>query len=213
MKEWFELAVSHPWPFIALAIMFGVWKVGRELVGYIANYIDEIKNDSRDMKSAIVSMGKLNVDNLDGLKREVAQGFLDNRQAVESLERQIVRAIQAKPDDKELFAVLFEHNPVAISYVGPDHKFIRVNRSCEELLGYSAGELANMTFTEITAAQDLQADLDNVESLKAGVFSRYRMQKHYIRKDGTTIECALHVFRYPDSGNFLHFISIIIPLK
>lgn len=220
MEQWFDKAVSQPWAFIALGIIFFGWKaakyLGRKLFdddkGLLPNFLNGIREDSGEMKSRLAETSAESTKSLNVLNDSLTVGLADNRRAVTALERQLVSAIQAKPDDNELFDVLFTNNPIPICFVGQSYKFTRINKSCEEFFGYSAGELAEKEFSEITLGDDIPGDIDNVERVAHGSITRYRMEKTYVRKDGTHVNAVLYVFRYPVQGAFLHFISIIIPL-
>lgn len=223
LLEWFDRAVSEPWAFIALSLgamifLSGRW-LGKKLFdddkGAVSKFTNFLREDSREMKQAIAETRKAQTEESGRILNSLHENKMASQAttiAVQALERQLVNAIQAKPDDGELFDVLFTRNPIPICYVGSDHRFIRLNHACEELWGYSSGELGAMTFGDLTADDYLASDVDNVERVASGAIQRYRMEKEYRRKNGTSVRCALYVFRYPDSGAFLHYISIIIPL-
>lgn len=215
-----ESALSHPWAFIALGTTWVAWKTGKWIAtqvlddenGIIPKHLKSLNDDSKAMKDAIVEVARSNANSLASFQNTILESLKDNKVAIESLERQLVSAIQARPDDEELFDVLFSQNPIPICFIGDDNKFIRSNDACEELWGYSSGELSGMSFADITHDDDIEADMENVQLVKSGTRKRYRMEKTYICKSGKTKRCALHVFRYPGQGAFIHFISIVIPL-
>jgi PAS domain S-box-containing protein len=219
MEVWFEKAVSNPWLFISFAICFFLWRCAKFMgvrlfgdKGVLVAFLDGIRADSRAMKETMSKVSVTQVASNKALELAVMTGLEGNTRAIVDLERQLVHAIQAKPNDDELFNVLFTNNPVPMCYVGNDYKFTKLNKACDEFFGYSAGELSLMTFQELTLGADLEADCDNVERVAAGTLDRYRMEKTYVRKGGDHVRAALYVFRYPAEGVFLHYISIIIPL-
>jgi len=220
VETWWTNAVEHPWAFIVLFGGYALWRIIKWLgvhlfsdkTGIIPAHVRQIGEDSRSMKEAIVEVAKSNSDSLTVFRNTINDSLRDNRIAIESLERQLVSAIQARPDDEELFEILFHKNPIAICFSDADRKFIRANLACEELWGYSAGELSALSFEDITHESDIAADIENLQLLQAGSTKRYRMEKIYVKKDGAQQKCALYVFRYPSTGSFIHFISIIIPL-
>ena len=224
MESWWERAIAEPWAFVALAMGAGIFffvrwlgnKFFDEERGIATKFLAAIREDSQNMKN---TMAECNTKVSEDMAR-MAEGIENNTGSIQTLgvqvgelERQLVSAIQAKPDDEELFNVLFMQNPIPICFVGPDYKFTRLNKACEELWGYSAGELSRMTFADVTTEKDLAADLENVQRVARGSLERYRMEKRYKCKDGSMVRCALYVFRYPTTGAFLHFISIIVPLN
>jgi PAS domain S-box-containing protein len=220
MESWFDRAVDNPWLFISFAICFLLWRVGKFLgirlfgkEGAMVIFLDGIREDSKEMKETMTLVSVKQVESNKALEVAIVSGLQGNTRAIVDLERLLVSAIQAKPDDGELFKVLFTNHPVPMCYVGKDYRFTKLNEACDEFFGYSSGELSRMTFQELTLGEDLEADCDNVERVAAGTLERYRMEKTYVRKDGEQVKAALYVFRYPAAGAFLHYISIIIPLK
>lgn len=219
MAEWIEQAVEQPWPFFSLLLLWGLWKSGRWIAGtlfdedggLIPDFFEGIREDSAEMKKTISGVAKQQAETLGAFRVDIMGALAGNEAAITSMERQLVNAIQSAPDDRELFEILFTENPIPICYVQEDGRFSRVNYACEDFWGYSAGELSEMKFQEVTVKGDVEADLENAERVKSGAMSRYRMSKTYVRKDGEHVEADLHVFRYPQKGVFLHFISIIIP--
>jgi PAS domain S-box-containing protein len=91
------------------------------------------------------------------------------------------RALQAS--EKRLRA-LFEQAGVGIAEVGLCGEFLRVNQRLCDFLGYSQAELLNLTFQEITYADDAHLDVTCKRRFEAGELSTYTYEKRYIRKDG-----------------------------
>ena len=69
----------------------------------------------------------------------------------------------------------------------PDGRWLQVNRALCELTGYSADELLELRFPDITHPDDLELDLALQTRLLAGELERYELEKRYIRKDGTGV--------------------------
>lgn len=224
MDNWFTYALNHPWAFITLFGAIFLWKTGQKVSaflgvrvfgenGLIEEFLQGLKSDSQEMKQTITDISENHLNSVENLQTTLHQGLEENKLAIQALKTQLVSAIQARPDNEELFDVLFTNNPMPICFVGQDHTFTRTNNACAEFWGYSAGELAHMTFSDLTDDEDIAADLDNVERVAAGVLDKYRMEKTYITKSRVRVRAALYVFRYPKNGAFLHYISIIIPLN
>jgi len=89
------------------------------------------------------------------------------------------------------FREVFEQSPIGLALVHPEGRFERVNRSFEELVGYSAGELEQMTFGDITHPDDLARDLELTGEMFAGRSGGFEMEKRYIRKDGSIVRVEL----------------------
>ena len=91
------------------------------------------------------------------------------------------------------FCQAIEHSPIGTALVGLDGRWLNVNAALRDFLGYSADEFAALTFQDITHADDLDADLVQLQALLAGSIASYQMEKRYIRKDGAEVWAELTV--------------------
>jgi PAS domain S-box-containing protein len=67
-------------------------------------------------------------------------------------------------------------------------RFVRVNRKCCEMFGYSERELiGGMTFYDITHPEDRDKNRDELFAMRRGELQRSQLEKRYIRKDGTIL--------------------------
>jgi diguanylate cyclase (GGDEF)-like protein/PAS domain S-box-containing protein len=108
------------------------------------------------------------------------------------------------------FEAAFHAAPHGVAIVGVDGRFLHVNQKLAAIIGYSAEELQDMTFQEITHPDDLDADLVQVDGLLAGEIDTYEMEKRYFTKDGHLIWVLLAVAMVrEDDGAPRHFISQI----
>lgn len=106
------------------------------------------------------------------------------------------------------FRTVMEHSAVAMAVVGLDGQWLQVNGAICELLGYSADELTTLTFQQVTHPLDLDGDLLLLDDLVAGRVPSYRLEKRYLRKDGTIVWGLLAVALVRDAlGQPQYFIS------
>jgi diguanylate cyclase (GGDEF)-like protein/PAS domain S-box-containing protein/hemerythrin-like metal-binding protein len=96
-------------------------------------------------------------------------------------------------EEDSLFFNAFEYAPIGMALVAPNGKWIKVNRSLCEMLGYLEKELLNKTFQDITHPDDLDEDLVYVNRMLAGVIDSYQMEKRYFHKEGNVISILLSV--------------------
>ncbi len=122
----------------------------------------------------------------------------------------LMQDISERKEQLELFENAFEHAPIGKCLVGLDGSFLKVNPTLCEMVGYTREELLALDFQAITHPDDLDADLNLVTDLFNGLISTYRMDKRYLRKDGSIVWIQLAVSRVdnPD-GTPRHFISQI----
>jgi PAS domain S-box-containing protein len=96
-------------------------------------------------------------------------------------------------ESEERFRVTFEQAAVGVAHVGLDGRWLKVNQTLCNSLGYTREELLSKTFQEITYSEDLESDLNYVRQLLAGEIENYCMEKRYICKDGQLIWANLTV--------------------
>jgi diguanylate cyclase (GGDEF)-like protein/PAS domain S-box-containing protein len=108
------------------------------------------------------------------------------------------------------FEAAFHAAPHGVAIVGVDGRFLHLNQKLAAILGYTAAELQDMTFQEITHPDDLDADLVQVDELLSGELDTYEMEKRYFTKSGHLIWVLLAVAMVrEDDGTPRHFISQI----
>jgi diguanylate cyclase (GGDEF)-like protein/PAS domain S-box-containing protein len=106
------------------------------------------------------------------------------------------------------FEAAFHAAPHGVAIVGVDGRFLHVNQKLCAITGYSAAELNQMTFQEITHPDDLDADMQQVDGLLSGELDTYEMEKRYFTKEGHLIWVLLAVAMVrEDDGSPRHFIS------
>jgi PAS domain S-box-containing protein len=97
------------------------------------------------------------------------------------------RAERALRESEETFRTAFESATAGVCVVGADGGFLRVNRTLCEMLGYSAEELARMSFEQVTHEEDKHIGGAFVVRALAGYGSHAQFEKRYIHKDGHVI--------------------------
>jgi diguanylate cyclase (GGDEF)-like protein/PAS domain S-box-containing protein len=123
-------------------------------------------------------------------------------------ERRRVEA--ALKESEQRFRRSFDDAAVGMALVAPDGRFLRVNRSLCEILGFSEGELLGKTFQEITHPDDLEVDLEHLRRLMAREIRTYQTEKRYLHKDGHVVWALLSVSVVHDEEDEpLYFVSQI----
>ncbi len=82
------------------------------------------------------------------------------------------------------FRATFEQAAVGVAHVDLDGRWLRVNQTLCDIVGYTREELASKTFQDLTYPEDLDADLDYVRQLMAGEIANYSLEKRYLHKNG-----------------------------
>jgi PAS domain S-box-containing protein len=134
----------------------------------------------------------------------------DQKLAEEQLELRIAERTAELRVSEERFRQAFEFAGIGMAIVGLDGRWVRVNKSICEIVGYSQPELLKRTFQDITHPDDLAADLARVQELIAGTRRSYQMEKRYIHRDGHLVWARLTVSIIRAANNDpVHFVSQI----
>jgi PAS domain S-box-containing protein len=109
---------------------------------------------------------------------------------VVGLIRVLERTTAAAKESERRFRMIFERAPIGIS-VGRDGIMSETNPAFQRMLGYTASELAQMHYTEITDPDDQWREVQ--QELDDGKRDRFAINKRYLRKDGTAVTTHVHV--------------------
>jgi PAS domain S-box-containing protein len=108
------------------------------------------------------------------------------------------------------FRSYFELGLIGMVTAGTDKRFITFNDYLCKMWGYSRQELARKTWTELTHPDDLEADAAEFRRVLAGEIDGYRIDKRFIRKDGSVMyaSMAVNCIRRAD-GSVDRFVTMI----
>src|SRR5688572_22701388 len=103
------------------------------------------------------------------------------------------QAEEALRDSEELFRKSFELAASGVAHVSLDGRFMRVNRSFTEILGYSETELIGRSVKEVSHPEDRDVTDAQRALVRAGSRESVRFEKRYIRKGGAVVWVSLGV--------------------
>ena len=95
-------------------------------------------------------------------------------------------AEDAQERSELLFTALFTSTTVCMSIIDHEGRYVATNRAFEEFLGYDTGELIGKTFMAITHPDDVGTNV-SLRQTKLGEGGAYRLEKRYVRKDGSIV--------------------------
>jgi PAS domain S-box-containing protein len=96
-------------------------------------------------------------------------------------------------DSEALHRSTFELAASGIAHVGLDGRFLRVNRRLGAMLGYREDELIGRSVKEISHPDDRDVTDAQRSRVHAGAEESVRVEKRYLRKDGSTVWVSLGV--------------------
>jgi diguanylate cyclase (GGDEF)-like protein/PAS domain S-box-containing protein len=91
------------------------------------------------------------------------------------------------------FRHAFDDAPIGIGLVAVSGHILRANRAMGALLGRTQDELVGVLIADLTHPDDRDTSDDNRERLNRSEIESYRLEKRYLRPDGSTVWAALSV--------------------
>ena len=125
----------------------------------------------------------------EALIRKLEAKMMQLEQANGELERDITerkRADEALRTSEQQFRAMFDMAAIGIAQADTrTGQWLRVNQKMCIITGYSTAELLRMRILEITHPEDRQKDEEAFQRVVRGEAPDYRLEKRYVRKDGT----------------------------
>ena len=117
----------------------------------------------------------------------------------------------AREASENLLRLIFERAPVGIAMLRLDGTWAWINDRLCGILGYSEDDLLGRNFAEVTFAEDLVADQENMALFRAGMQDLRRTSKRYIARDGRIVWCDLSVnlLRDPEGAPWRLIASVV----
>ncbi len=88
-------------------------------------------------------------------------------------------------ESRERYRAVFENAAVGIDLVDEQGRFTHANAAFLNILGYAEEELRELTSLDITHPDDKEISKQQMEALVHGEIDSYRLEKRYIKKDGS----------------------------
>jgi PAS domain S-box-containing protein/putative nucleotidyltransferase with HDIG domain len=101
------------------------------------------------------------------------------------------RAENALRKSEARFRRYFELPLVGIAITSPKKGWLEGNGRLLDILGYSWEELKDLTWSELTHPEDLDADVEQFNRVLAGEIDSYALDKRFIRKSGEVVWTSL----------------------
>ena len=107
----------------------------------------------------------------------------------------------------------FNHSLIGMALVSPVGRWIKVNDCFCEMLGYTREELGDLTFQDVTYADDLDKDVLYLKQMLNKELKTYSTEKRYVRKDGEIIWVLITVSVVSDKDDTpLYFITQVMKI-
>ncbi len=104
----------------------------------------------------------------------------------------------------------FEHSSTGMAHSHIDGRWMRVNQTYCDLIGYTRAEIEALSFRELTHPDDLALDVDQLERTLRGEIANYSVEKRYIHKQGHEVWVHLTVSLVrKDDGQPDYLIAVV----
>jgi PAS domain S-box-containing protein len=123
-------------------------------------------------------------------------------------DRKIVENILRESEEK--FRKIFQESPFSMLMTGKDFNIIKANSTYCDLIGYSEDELKQFTFRNFTHPAHIKGDEIALLKLIAGEIPVYKVEKRYIRKDGSVLWGSTTVSIIRDKNDEAQFFLVMI---
>ena len=101
------------------------------------------------------------------------------------------RAQAEARDAEERFRSAFEESPIGVALASLDGRFVQVNRSLAEMVGYSVEELQGRELAAISHPDDLGRDERDLAELVAGELPSHNGETRFVHASGHPVSVAL----------------------
>jgi diguanylate cyclase (GGDEF)-like protein/PAS domain S-box-containing protein len=100
---------------------------------------------------------------------------------------QVQTHMEALRSSEEKFRSAFDYATIGMAIVSPDGRWLQVNHSLCDIIGYTEAELLASTFQQIAHAEDLANVHENLGHLIEGRINSYQTEQRYVHKAGREV--------------------------
>jgi diguanylate cyclase (GGDEF)-like protein/PAS domain S-box-containing protein len=119
-------------------------------------------------------------------------------------------AVERLRESEQRFAATMEWAAIGIAHVDDDGRLLYVNPQLCKMLQYTEKELTGMSIKAISHPEDTNTTDEMRAALRAGAIESFKIEKRYLRKDGTSIWVGLTIATERDrAGRRIADVSVI----
>ena len=124
------------------------------------------------------------------------------------------KAEEALRKSETLYRTTFNDASVGIDLVDRDGRFLEANNTLETFLGYTREELSKLSILDVTHPADVVRTGELHQALVRGEMEAYRLEKRYVRKDGTVLWADTSVSTVRDAdGTYRATVGVIVDIN
>ncbi len=107
------------------------------------------------------------------------------------------------------FRAIFRGAGIGIAVANRAGQVISANPAFQNMLGYTQRELRTMSLIDLTHPEDKDLARRSLESLMAGIYEEYQIEKRYVRANGVPVWVRLTVSLFPSPATADDFIIVM----
>ncbi|QHE75906.1 PAS domain-containing protein [Hydrogenophaga sp. PBL-H3] len=104
----------------------------------------------------------------------------------------------------------FEHSSTGMAHSHIDGRWIRVNQTYCDLIGYTKAEIQALSFRDFTHPDDLRLDEDQLARTLKGDIASYNIEKRYIHKQGQAVWVHLTLSLVREPGGQPDYLIAVV---
>jgi PAS domain S-box-containing protein len=171
-------------------LIVGFLGVGVALLWHMVNRLNSIDYTRQKAERAV-----------EGMNRE-----LEERVKLRSAKLLVLLAKLKQSEAK--FRTAFQHSAIGMALISLKGKWLKVNKSLCDMVGYRERELLKMSFMQLTHHDDDELGHDIMDKALQGNKEPFRIEKRYICKDGSVVWVSINIATVLDhKGSALYFVS------
>lgn len=117
-------------------------------------------------------------------------------------------------ETQERFRRVFEHAATGIAITDWNGMFLQCNPAYAKLLGYTEDELRARRFSEFVHPDDREANLREIQRLRAGELTSFAVENRYVRKGGEPVWVHKLVSVLPgESGEPAYMVALVTDMS
>ncbi|MBI2947191.1 MAG: PAS domain S-box protein [Verrucomicrobia bacterium] len=130
--------------------------------------------------------------------------------AKQALLAEHTRTIVALRESEERFRSAFDYAAIGMALVATSGKWMKVNRTLCEIVGYAEGDFRSLYFHSLTHPDDVADHQARLRGLLAGESGAFQMEARFLHRSGSVVWVFLSVSLLRDGkGKPLYFIAQI----
>jgi len=131
--------------------------------------------------------------------------LLRNSKGIPQFVLAVIQNITERKVAEEQFRMIFEGVGIGMALVGLDGNLLETNRSFQEMIGYTAQELREKNWKEITHPDSILEEQESLKRLVRGEKVDQSFEKRYVGKDGSVVWANLTLTLVRDWRGELQF--------